>query len=120
MGRSGCAGAPCSIVLGDTTAVGTPTITARNVNGAIVVNMVGSNPLFPGAAAIHLSLTLRVGPTGGFSGSLAGDAFPNAEVFVVRPGGGATMLHRFSTSGGAATGPFIFLPGANMRPMGSF
>ena len=35
-------------------------------------------------------------------------------------GGGATMLHTFSTSGGAATGPFLFLPGANTRPMGNF
>ena len=66
------------------------------------------------------AVTLRVGPNGGFSGSLVGDAFPNAEVFVVRPGGGATMLHTFSTSGGAATGPFLFLPGANTRPMGNF
>ena len=83
--RSGCAGAPCSVVLGNRTAVGTPTITARNVNGAIVVNMAGSNPLVPGAPDIDVSLALRVGPNGGFSGSLVGDAFPNAEVFVLGP-----------------------------------
>lgn len=113
-----CAGPPCSTVFGNTEARGTPTITARNVNGAIVVNMAGANPLVPGAPDIDLSLTLRVGPNG-FSGSLVGDAFPNAEVFVVGPGG-ATMLHTFSTSGGALTGPFLFLPGANSRSMGGF
>lgn len=80
--------------------------------------MAGANPLVPGAPDIDLSLTLRVGPNG-FSGSLVGDAFPNAEVFVVGPGG-ATMLHTFSTPGGALTGPFLFLPGANTRPMGGF
>jgi len=116
---SSCAGAPCSLVLGDSSRTGTPTISTRNVNGAIVVNMAGANPLVRGAPNIHLSLTLRVGPNGGFSGSLAGDAFPNAEVFVVGPGG-ATMLHKFSTSGGPLTGPFLYLPGANTRPMGDF
>lgn len=117
---SSCAGAPCSLVLGDTSRKGTPTISARNVNGAIVVNMAGANPLVPGAPDIDLSLTLRVGPNGDFSGSLVGDAFPDAEVFVVGPGGNATMLHTFSTNGGAVTGPFLFLPGANTRPMGNF
>lgn len=117
---SRCAGPPCSTVFGSAEARGTPTITARNVNGAIVVNMAGANPLVPGAPDIDLSLTLRVGPNGGLSGSLVGDAFPNAEVFVVGPGRGATMLHTFSTSGGPLTGPFLFLPGANTRSMGGF
>ena len=115
---SSCAGAPCSLVFGDTSRTGTPTISARNVGGAIVVNMAGANPLVPGAWDIDLTLTLRVGPSG-YSGSLVGDAFPNAEVFVVGPGG-ATMLHTFSTSGGPLTGPYMYLLGANTRPMGNF
>jgi hypothetical protein len=65
------------------------------------------------------AVTLRVGPNGGFSGSLVGDAFPNAEVFVLGPGG-ATMLHTFSTSGGPLTGPSLYLWGVNTRPMGGF
>jgi hypothetical protein len=80
--------------------------------------MAGANPLVPGAPDIDLSLTLRVGASG-LSGSLVGDAFPNAEVFVVGPGG-ATMLHTFTTPGGPTTGPFLYLPGANTRPMGGF
>jgi hypothetical protein len=78
--------------------------------------MAGSNPLVPGSADIDLTLTLRVG-LGSLSGSLTGDAFPNAEVFVVGAGG-AKMLLKFSTPGGPVTGPYLYLPGANTRPMG--
>lgn len=48
-----CAGPPGSTVFRSTEARGTPTITARNVNGAIVVNMAGANPLVPGAPNIE-------------------------------------------------------------------
>ena len=90
------------------------------MNGAIVMTMAGANPLVPGAPDIDLSLTLQVSPNGRFSGSLVGDAFPNAEVFIVGPSGGATMLHTLSTPAGPSTGPLLFLPGANTRSMGGF
>jgi hypothetical protein len=55
-----------------------------------------------------------------YSGHLYGDAFPNAEVFVVNSKDQATMLHTFTTTGGRNTGPIHLLPGNNNRDMGSF
>jgi RHS repeat-associated protein len=119
---SKCIADPCLTALNGfhmrTEAVATPSIHVSTVNGDFLIALAGSNPLVPGAPDLDLTLTLHVGASG-FSGPLVGDAFPNAEVFVIGPVG-ATMLHTFQTSGGPATGPYRYLPGDNKRAMGSF
>ncbi len=55
-----------------------------------------------------------------FFGTLTGDAFPNAEVFMRAAAADTLMLHTFETIGTAAMGPYVFLPSDNHRPMGSF
>lgn len=91
-------------------------INARSANGVLTVSIAGSNPKFGGwAPDIDATLTLNLS---NFSGGVAGDAFPSAEVFVVGPGG-ARMLHSFSTPGGAETGLWRLF-GENSRAMGGF
>jgi hypothetical protein len=101
-----------------TEAVETPSIRVSRTNSTYVIALTGSNPLVPGAPDLDLVLTLNVNADR-FSGSLVGDAFPNAEVFVIGRFG-TIMLHTFQTSGSATTGPYRYLPGDNRRPMGVF
>ncbi|MCW5633741.1 MAG: hypothetical protein KIT17_10430 [Rubrivivax sp.] len=43
------------------------------------------------------------------NGIVSGDDFPNAEVFLASPGGGAQLLFDFHTTGGRHSGPFTRL-----------
>ena len=85
--------------------------------------MSGANPLVPGAPDIDVKVDLKVQTKyfqSLYTGQMYGDAFPNAEMFLLDSKGTATMIHTFTTSGGRNTGPFDLLPGDNSRPMGSF
>ena len=85
----------------------------------IELDVAGSNPLVPGAPDIDLHLNLSVTQSTGYLNvyaSLRGDAFPNAEVFVVDDRATARMILTFATSGGTM-GPFTSLPGDRQRPM---
>lgn len=105
------------------TKTGSPQISARACGGGrFQVSIAGANPLLPFAPKIDVKLQLKVidneaGPS--FSGRLSGDAFPNAEVFVIRGSGAKEMLHTFSTSGPPNIGPLDLLFN-NDRPMGVF
>lgn len=55
-----------------------------------------------------------------YNGHLSVDAFADVEVFVVNREDQATMLDTFVAKGGRQTGPFLFLPGYNDRPVGDF
>ncbi len=86
------------------------------------VQMAGANPLVP-SADIDVNLDMSAFVLGGqacYGGNLYGDAFPDVEVFIVNRENQATMLDTFATSGGRQTGPFLYLPGNNNRPMGYF
>ena len=108
---------------GSRTSVGSPSITATSSDGQMHVQVAGSNPLVPFSSDIDVKLDIRGQLIGGqacYSGYLYGDAFPNVEVFVVNHENDATMLDTFATQGGRQTGPYVYLPGNNDRPMGSF
>jgi hypothetical protein len=103
------------------TATGSPRIAATVSGIKMNVKLAGANPLVPHAPDIDVKLDMAVDATlyqTVYRGNLYGDAFPNAEVFVVDSKDRATMLHTFTTSGGRETGPVELLPGDNNRPMG--
>ena len=105
------------------TKTGTPTSSAIVSGNTIKVRIAGANPLVKGAPDIDLKLDITAAvstATTTYNGKLFGDAFPDAEVFVVNPNGRAKMLHIFRTTGGQETGPVQLLPGNNNRPMGTF
>jgi len=107
------------------TKTGNPTMTKKSgANGyALHMEFAGSNPLVPGSPAINTKLDFTPVWNSGqicYSGHLYGDAFPNAEDFVVNSQGQATMLLTFTTQGDPNTGPIIYLPRDNNRDMGSF
>lgn len=125
---SGCAGPPCSTInslfggngIDPAIDVANPETSVEGSAGSYTVNFSAANPLIPFNVAPNLDLSVSLTiQNGEIHGSLAGDAFPNAEVFVAGPNG-ARMLHTFNTSGGPRTGPLRYLPGANKRPMGEF
>ena len=100
-----------------------PTITASAASQAMHVALAASNPLVPGAADIDVKLDMTIqtiATMAHYKGRLHGDAFPNAEVFVVNSENQATMLHEFSTEGSAAFGPYHYLPFDFDRSMGTF
>jgi hypothetical protein len=69
----------------------------------------GANPLIPLAPDIDTKLDFSALQGIGqicYTGHLYGDAFPNAEVFLVDPRGKATMLLTFTTDGSPNLGPF--------------
>ena len=104
------------------TATGTPAISVSSSGNNMDVSIAGSNPLIP-SPDIDLDLgmsVVRATARTHFIGNLFGDAFPNAEVFIVDQHGRATMLLTFATQGGPITGPPEYLPGNFNRPMGSF
>jgi hypothetical protein len=88
------------------------------------ITMAGANPLVPFAPNIDTKLDLYGNVSSPaytcYSGHLYGDAFPNAEIFMVNSSRQATMLHTFETEGDANTGPAEYLPNNNNRDMGSF
>jgi len=105
-------------------ATGDPKISATATgNGKLHMEFAGANPLDPFAPDIDTKLDISAQTVGGqacYSGHLYGDAFPNAEVFVVNSHDQAVMLQTFTTTGGQNTGPIHFLPFNNNRDMGSF
>ncbi len=105
------------------TATGTPHINANASANTIHVKLAGANPLIFHAPNIDVKLDMSVlAPFGAtcYSGNLSGDAFPDAEVFVVDQNEHATMLDTYTTTGDRNLGPFELLPGDNNRPMGNF
>jgi hypothetical protein len=113
---------PSHDILGRT-AIGDPSMSVTSGGGSLHMEMAGPNPLAPASPDIDtkLDISLKVSPGQAcFTGHLYGDAFPNAEVFVVNSKDQATMLHTFQTTGGQVTGPLHFLPFNNDRDMGSF
>jgi hypothetical protein len=82
----------------------------------------GADPLAPPAPNIDVYLSLTASETTGqvcFSGQLTGDAFPDAEVFVMNSKGQATTLVTFATAYSRNWGPWRLLS-TNIVPMGSF
>jgi hypothetical protein len=109
------------------TATGSPTISAAptSPSSGYVLHMefAGSNPLYPGSPDINTKLNFTPSLSSGqicLAGHLYGDAFPNAEVFLVNSLGQSSMLLTFATPGDPNSGPVIYLPGSNNREMGSF
>ena len=108
-------------------ALGTATATSHifaYVSGTTMhMKISGAVPLVPFAPDIDVKMDMTV--TAGtvqnhYNGQVYGDAFPDAEVFIVDPSEHATVLDDFSTKGGRETGPAEYLPGDNNRPMGAF
>lgn len=70
----------------------------------------GSNPLVPGAPDIDTYVDVKAtfdGASGNtrYEGTVRGDNFPNAEVFVVEDSKREVLLFDFHTGGGKNTGP---------------
>jgi RHS repeat-associated protein len=72
---------------------------------------------------VHTNLSINVeSGCGGnqimsISGTISGDAFPNAEAFVTDNNGTAVFLGTFESSAGPNVGPFVSLAGDNKSPM---
>ncbi len=80
----------------------------------------GSNPLFPGAPAIDVHVTVSASVTPrklNMRASLTGDSFPNAEVMVQDYAGNRQMVLQFETTGSADAGP-LRLMGDRRADMG--
>lgn len=102
---------------------GTPQMNATTAGRDLRIDVWGNNPLFPGSADVDIHLNANTRSSGNktcFSGSMTGDGFPNAEVFVVGQGNRATMIHTFATTADPDTGPYRLLPGDFGRDMGTF
>lgn len=98
-------------------------LTARRngENLLLVVHMAGANPMLePASPDIDVHLTLSVGITGGIlalSGSMKGDGFPNAEVFIADRIDTRRMLLTYATTADRDIGPMTRLWGDNKREM---
>lgn len=95
---------------------------AQRIPSGFVISMdiAGANPLVPGAPDIDLHTMIKITCGAGglhVSGSLRGDAFPNAEIFLSDDVGTSRMLMTFATTGGPNAGPFFKLPGDTKRWM---
>ena len=69
----------------------------------------GANPLVPGAPDIDTYVDFKAtffteGNTL-YGGTIRGDSFPNAEVFIIEENGRQVLLFDFRTTGGRDTGP---------------
>ena len=106
------------------TATGHPKISATSKGDSnLHMEFAGANPLVPGSPDINTKLDMSGQVNSGqvcYSGHLYGDAFPNAEAFVINSQKQAAMLLTFTTQGDRTTGPELLLPGNNSRDMGSF
>lgn len=84
----------------------------------------GANPLAPGAPAIDTAIDFSAQWSGdhvSFEGTLRGDNFPNAEVFVLDRAGYGGLLFDGLTTGGRNTGPMTRLWGKHAQQvLGSF
>lgn len=83
----------------------------------------GSNPMIP-APAIDTFLDVSVAFSARgmqIEGTVRGDDFPNAEVFIVDRVGNSAMLFDFKTTGGKETGPITRLWGSHDKQcLGTF
>ncbi len=85
----------------------------------------GANPMFgPAAPAIDTFIDVHAvfrGAVLELSGTVRGDNFPNAEVFVLDEKGNGTLLFSLKTDGGQNTGPFTRLWGEHAKQvLGTF
>lgn len=84
----------------------------------------GANPLVPGAPDIDtfIDVSARFGSTAiTIDGTVRGDTFPNAEVFVVDAVGNRVLLWDYATTGDQNTGPMTRLAGSHSSAtLGSF
>lgn len=86
--------------------------TATSVN--FTVYSEGANPMVPGAPDIDTFVDFEArlqSDRALFRGTVRGDGFPNAEVFLVDPAGNTLLLLDFRTKSGDA-GPFTRLMGS--------
>jgi len=105
------------------TATGIPTISTTSNGTSLHMEFAGSNPLVPGAPDINTKLDMSGQTKSGqvcLSGHLYGDAFPNAEVFIVNSQEQPTMLLTFATPYDRNLEGPARLFGNNNRDMGSF
>ena len=109
-----------TLLTGRSVAVGDPTLSVTTTAKGFDIKLAGANSLVPGSPDIDLRLQLSLGKDGSLSGVLSGDAFPNAEVLIGRPGSVPEFAIRFQTESGPFGGPFIDLFFENERPMGRF
>jgi RHS repeat-associated protein len=103
---------------GMTSKTATPHVVTTVTGNTMHLRMWGANPLVSHAPDIDVKLDMSVRSSvieTYYDGHLYGDAFPNAEMFVVNPSDKATMLHTFTTSGS-----ILDLFGNNNRSMGDF
>jgi len=94
--------------------VGTKTITTLK----FTAQTDGANPLVPLAPAIDTFVDVQVvfgERRMQIQGSVRGDDFPNAEVFVIDRFGNSSLLLDFQTTGGRETGPMTRLWGAHEK-----
>ena len=78
----------------------------------------GGNPMVPGAPDIdtYVDFSARwLASSVIFEGTVRGDSFPNAEVFVLDGFGKAALLFNGQTSGGRQTGPMTGLAGSGVN-----
>jgi hypothetical protein len=92
---------------------------------SFVVHTSGANPLVPIVAPAidtYIDFKASFGRGGNtYAGTVRGDNFPNAEVFVVEPSGRQVLLFDFRTAGGKNTGPFTRLFGGHAsQVLGTF
>jgi RHS repeat-associated protein len=102
---------------------GEPTPTAslqsNGQNAVLSQHVEGSNPLI-NAPQIDVYSDVYMIQKGNMlwsQGTIAGDRFPNAEMFIRDPAGSAVMLATFATTAGQTKGPFFNLPGGGRRFM---
>jgi len=78
----------------------------------------GANPMVPLAPAIDTFIDARITFAERrlqIQGTVRGDDFPNAEIFIIDRFGGAALLFEFETTGGKETGPMTRLWGAHKK-----
>ncbi len=87
------------------------------------VHTAGSNPLVPIVAPdidTFVDLQVTFGIDTQYNGTVRGDGFPNAEVFVVDPEGKEVLLFDFRTGGGRQTGPAALFGDHSRNILGTF
>lgn len=88
--------------------------TLVTANPVIIFTTAGSWPILPMTPDINSRLDLEV--MGGYSditlsGTLSGDPFPSAEVFIADTYGNSVMLTSYMTPINKTTGPLVGVPG---------
>jgi hypothetical protein len=119
------------VLLFNTTLTKTASPSATLINGnslvdgspLIIFTTKGANPLVPGSPDIDSRLDLQVRENSEsitLSGTLRGDPFPSAEVFIVDTQGTTMLLTSYTTPLDSATGPYLWLPGDRDVRLGTF